>query len=129
MPTLRQIHCSIELGPSNIKLPEYGTIVGDGYTETFIAVPETNIPFNVHVNSEGYIGPGLAFFVFMDGDYQTNRNRVRLPMPGAGVAASDYEVEFRVRQKEEKTGAGMFLGREWSFAKLDKGKLIISRCV
>ena len=129
MPTLKQIHCSIELGASNIKLPEYGTTVGDGYTECFIAVPDTNIPFNVHIKSEGYIGPGLACFLFMDGVHQTNRNRIRLPMPGPGVKASDYEVEFRVRQKEEKTSDGMFLGREWTFALLDRGKLIVPSCI
>ena len=122
MPTLKQISCSIELGPSNVKLPEYGTIVRDGYIETFIAVPDTSIPFTVHIKTKGYIGPGLAFFVFMDGEYQCNRNRTDLKIPSPELEKKDYEAEFRLRQKEEKTGDGGFIAREWSFAKLDRGE-------
>lgn len=124
MPTLKQINCSIELGPSNTKLKEYGARYSDGHVETFVAVPDTDIPFTVHLKSEGYIAPGLAFFVFMDGEYQCNRNRVCLKLPGEGVQPQDYETEFRVRQKEEKTSFGTFVVRDWTFAKLNRGEAI-----
>ncbi len=123
MPTLKQIKCSIELGPSNTVLKEYGARYSDGHVEAFIAVPGTDVPFTVHLKSEGYIAPGLAFFVFMDGQYQCNRNKVDLKLPGGGVERSDYETEFRLRQKEEKTSTGTFVARDWTFAKLNKGKL------
>lgn len=122
MPTLKQISCSIEIGTSNAKLKEYGTRYSDGHVETFIAVPRADICFTVHLRSEGYIAPGLAFFTFMDGQYQCNRNRVCLKLPGEGVTPSAYETEFRLRQKEEKTGSGSFTVREWTFAKLDRGE-------
>ena len=122
MPTLKQIQCSIELGPGHVKLKEYGTKYGDGYVQTFIAVPDTDIAFTVHIETEGYIAPGLAFWVFMDGEYQCNRNRVGLKLPGPTVDPARYEVEFRLRQKEERNAYGSFVGREWSFKQLDRSK-------
>lgn len=123
---MKQISCSIELGPSNVKLPEYGTIVRDGYVETFVAVPDANIPFTLHIKTTGYIAPGLAIFVYMDGDYQCNRNRTNLKFPAEGLPKKEYEAEFRLRQKEEKTGDGKFVAREWSFARLDRGAQLYS---
>ncbi|KAK3704432.1 hypothetical protein LTR37_013855 [Vermiconidia calcicola] len=120
MPKLKQINCSIELGPGNTKLKEYGARYSDGYVEAFIAVPDTDVPFTVHLKSEGYIAPGLAFFVFMDGVYQCNRNRIGLKLPDKGVQPKDFETEFRLRQKEEKTSGGSFVVRDWTFAKLDR---------
>ncbi|KAK5742932.1 hypothetical protein LTR17_002942 [Elasticomyces elasticus] len=55
MPTLEQITCSIELGSSNAKLKEYGARYSDGTVETFIAIPETGVPFVIHIESKGYI--------------------------------------------------------------------------
>lgn len=123
MPTLKQINCSIELGPGNTKLKEYGARYSDGHVETFVAVPDTDIPFNIHLRTEGYIAPGIALFVFMDGEYQCNRNRHGLKLPGDGVQPQEYETEFRVRQREEKTNFGTLVAREWSFAKLNRGKI------
>lgn len=121
MPKLKQIECSIELGSRNIKLQEYGALYSDGHVETFIAVPNTDIPFSIHLQTHGYIAPGIALFVFMDGEYQCNRNRVGLKLPGEGVDPSLYEVEFRMRQKEQRTGDGSFVGRDWSFSELKTG--------
>ena len=126
MPTLKQINCSIELGPSNTKLKEYGARYSDGHVESFVAVPETDIPFSIHLQSEGYIAPGIAFFVFMDGEYQCNRNRIGLKLPLEDIQPTDYETEFCVRQKEEKTSFGTFVVRDWTFAKLNKGTLVIT---
>ena len=122
MPTLKQINCSIELGTANVKLKEYGARYSDGHVETFIAVPEIDLPFSIHVTSDGYIAPGLALFVFIDGEYQCNRNRVKLKLPGEGVQRREYETEFRLRQKEEKSDAGSFVVRDWKFAKLNRGE-------
>lgn len=120
MPTLKQISCSLELG-SNTRLKEYGHRYTDGGVEAFVAVPDTQIPFHIRVTSSGYIAPGLAAFVFMDGAYQCNRNRQRLAIPAPGLDPSKYEVDFQLRQKEEKTSEGLFVAREWSFAQLKTG--------
>jgi len=125
MPTLKQLDCSIELGPSNIKLKEYSHRYTDGCVETFVAVPNTTLPFSIHLTSRGYIAPGLAVFVYMDGMYQTNRNRLGLKMPGDGVQAKDYEIDFRLKQKEEKTQSKRFIGRDWTFKELNTSTLTL----
>ncbi|KAK0286181.1 hypothetical protein LTR35_004615 [Friedmanniomyces endolithicus] len=119
MPTLKQINCSIELGSSNAKLKEYGARYSDGAVETFIAVPDIKMPFYIHLETKGYIAPGLAAFVFMDGQYQCNRNRLGLKLPVDGGDPSQYEIDFYMRQKEEKGADGRFVGREWTFAQLN----------
>lgn len=121
MPELKQIEVSIELGTSNTKLKEYGARYSDGHVETFIAVPDTDMPFTLHITTRHYIAPGISFFVFMDGEYQCNRNKLGLKLPGDGVEPHEYETEFRLRQKEEKTSAGSFVARVWTFAKLNTG--------
>ena len=123
MPTLKQISCSVELGSGNTKLKEYGARYSDGHVEAFICAPDTTVPFTIHIKTEGYIAPGMAFFLFMDGEYQCNRNRIGLPIPVDGVQSSECEVEFRLRQKEEKTSAGTFVVRDWTFAKLNRGTI------
>ncbi|KAI6907241.1 hypothetical protein KC318_g4979 [Hortaea werneckii] len=122
MPKLKQLVCSIELGQSRTPLQEYGARYSDGAVESFVAVPDTKIPFCIRLKSEGYIAPGLAAFVFMDGQYQCNRNKLQLRMPDDGVPESDYEIVFCLRQKEEKTAGGTFVGRQWSFAELNTTK-------
>lgn len=121
MPTLRQITCSIELGPANTRLKEYGYNVTDGAVETYIAAPETDIPFHVRITSDGYIAPGLSAYVFMDGEYQCNRNRLRLRFPEDGVSTDEYQIDFKLRQKEEKTSDGTFIARDWRFTPLNTG--------
>ena len=121
MPQLKQIEASVEQGTSNTKLKEYGARYSDGHVETFIAVPDTDMPFSIHISTQGYIAPGISVFVFMDGQYQCNRNKIGFKLPGDGVQPHEYEAEFRMRQKEDKTGGGVFLAREWSFAKLNTG--------
>ena len=123
MPTLKQISCSLEIGPNGTKLKEYDHRYTDGGVEAFVAVPDTDIPFHVRVISNGYIAPGLAAYVFMDGQYQCNRNRQRLQLPSPGMDPREYEVDFQLRQREEKTSGGQFVAREWTFAQLKTGKL------
>ena len=122
MPTLKQITCSVEIGDGH-KLTEYGARYSDGVVETFIPVPDVpDLPFSIRLKSEGYIAPGLAMYVFIDGEYQCNRNRQGLKLPDEGVKPSQYEVGFRVRQKEEKMPDGRFIGRDWTFTELNVAK-------
>ena len=115
MPTLKQLTCNIEHGSTQDIYREYGTTYGDGLVETFVCVPTQREPFAIHLTSNGYIAPGLAMFVYMDGVYQCNRNRSNLKFPEPGLDPSYTNVNFRVRQKEQKRNDGYFTGREWRF--------------
>ncbi|KAI9656938.1 MAG: hypothetical protein M1831_004486 [Alyxoria varia] len=119
MPTLKQLHCNIEHGSSNSKLPEFCTSYGDGFVETYVHVPSKPVPFSIHLTSEGYIASGLAMFVFIDGVAQCNRNRVGLIPPGKDTTRMDTQISFRVRQKEDRTNDDHFIGREWTFQNLN----------
>ena len=121
MPTLKQLTCHVEKGPSNVPLREYATKYHDGVVSTFVGVPSKPTPFTVHLKSNGYIAGGLAMFVFIDGDYQCNRNRRDLIEPIPGDPTSKAEIDFRVRQKEVKTGIGEFTAYDWKFEALDTG--------
>lgn len=127
MPSLKQISCSIELGGTNTKLTEYGTKYGDGHVTSYVAVPVEEVNFSMHLASNGYIAPGLAMFVYIDGHYQANRNRRGLVLPGSRVSPEQYQVDLRIRQKESKQPDGSFLGRDWTFHKLNLGESSKSR--
>jgi len=122
MPTLNQVRVTIECGPNNIKLREHQVQYSDGFVSSYVAVPTQHKAFNIHVTSEGYIAPGLAIFVFIDGVAQCNRYRADLIIPERGSKKEETEVEFRLRQKEEKFADGKWLGRQWEFADLDVGQ-------
>ncbi|SMY20022.1 unnamed protein product [Zymoseptoria tritici ST99CH_1A5] len=121
MPTLKQITTSIELGSGDTRLKEYDHRFTDGAVECFILAPETDIPFHVRITTSGYIAPGLAAYVFIDGEYQCNRNRLCLEVPGDGVDPVEYEIDLKLRQKEEKTSDGCFVARDWFFTPLKTG--------
>jgi len=121
MPTFQQLACHIEQAESNLKLREYGTTYGDGFVDTFVAIPDEPCGFSIHLTSSGYIAPGLAMFVYMDGVYQCNRNRRGLKIPDKDTPLERCFAEFRVRQKEEKRSDGTFIGRSWNFEKLNVG--------
>ena len=125
MPTLKQISCNVEWSGSNLPLPEFQTVYADGYVETFVAVPSTSTPFSIHLRSHGYIAPGLAMFVYMDGEYQCNRNRSNLKDPSVARTWKQTEVDFHVRQKEELMPDGSFSGKQWKFESLKTGKAIM----
>ncbi|KAI9852614.1 MAG: hypothetical protein M1838_000062 [Thelocarpon superellum] len=118
MPTLKQLTCQIEWSRSDVPLREYGTVYSDGFVQTFVTVPPISTPFSVHLTSKGYIAPGLAMFVYMDGVYQCNRNIYGLETPESTSDPTDCEIDFRVRQREQKLPNGSWYGKEWSFAKL-----------
>ena len=123
MPTLKQLQCHIEHGSSNSRLLEFCTSYGDGFVETYVSVPSRPSPFSIHLLSDGYIAPGLAMFVFIDGVVQCNRNRVGLIPAGKDVDPRKTEVDFRVRQKEDRMDDDHFMGREWTFENLNTGML------
>lgn len=113
MPTLKDLHCSIELSNSGQPLQEMGTVYGDACVETFISVPKERHKFTIHLSSTKFIAPGIAMYVFIDGVYQCNRNRQNLEprMPPDRRSL----VDFRVRQKEEIQKDGSMVAREWTF--------------
>lgn len=121
MPTLKQLTCQIERGPLNLPLREYNTKYADGFVETHIIVPTQPSPFSVHLTSDGYIAPGLAMFVYIDGVPQCNRNRRGLIAPTMDSKLLETNIDFRVRQKEDKVSDGKYIGREWSFEALNTG--------
>ena len=122
MPSLKQLTCHIERGPTNVPLREYSTVYGDGVVTTFVGIPSTPTPFSIHLTSRGFIANGLAMFVYIDGAYQCNRNRRDLVPPEPGVESHYTNINFRVRQKEIRQGGGQFIAHEWRFEKLDVGK-------
>lgn len=65
MPKLKQLTCTVEHSSSNEQFDEYQIAYSDGVVETYIAVPDTAVPFSVHLRSNGYIAPGLSMFVFV----------------------------------------------------------------
>lgn len=122
MPTLKQITCHVEWSDSDLPLHEYQTIYADGFVETFVAVPPVSSAFSIHLRSHGYVAPGLAMFVYMDGEYQCNRNRSNLKIPSEARSWKQIEVDFKVRQKEEIMPDGSFSGKQWKFESLKTGK-------
>lgn len=123
MPSLKDLHCCIELSGTDTKLQEFGTTYSDGCVETFVAVPSGPQPFAIRLSSSDFIAPGLAIYVFIDGVYQCNRNRqnLKLRKPPDRRAL----VDFRVRQKEEKQKDGSMIARDWKFEKLNLGELYV----
>ncbi|KAL2365748.1 hypothetical protein RJZ56_001349 [Blastomyces dermatitidis] len=117
MPTLKQLSCQIEWAGSNVPFKEYGTTYGDGFVECYIAIPNSSTPFSINLRSSGYIAPGLAMFVFMDGVYQCNRNRDDLrPIPRSLEEIRKFrDISFRVRQREQRLPDGEWIGRHWRF--------------
>jgi hypothetical protein len=131
MPSLKDINCSIEVGPSQQKLQEYGTTYGDGCVETFVMIPVEPVRFGVRLTSDTYIAHGLAMFVFINGVYQCNRNRRGLLNAPGNSSTLDGRTVFNLiaRQKEQKTNSGDLLAEEWRFDKLNIGKRTTHCCL
>jgi hypothetical protein len=119
MPSLKDLHCAIELSGGQQALREFGTIYRDGFVETFIPAPSKLQYFSIHLTSNKFIAPGVAIFVYVDGVYQCNRNRQDLKLRKPSDSRS--LVDFRVRQKEERQEDGSMIAREWAFDKLNIG--------
>jgi hypothetical protein len=122
MPAHGLLSCSIELGDTNLRLREYGTTYANKTAETFVAIPSQPTPFGIRFNTHGYIAPGLAIFVFIDGVYQTNRNKRGLKQPSINdPTAANFQV--RLGQKEDLLRDGRVIARGWWFEKLNIGML------
>ena len=123
MPRLKDVTVHVEYTTSNQAYREYGTRYDDGYVETYIAVPDHDQGFLVHLKSHKFIAPGLAMFVFVDGNLHCNRNRVNLRPTKSGEDPRYSEVEFYARQKETKHPYnGMLIGRSWQFTPCNCGQ-------
>jgi hypothetical protein len=122
MPALKQLTCSVELAQSTLALKEYDIKYIDGLVQCYVAIPSVPTAFKIRLTSDGFIAPGLAVLVYVDGVYQCNRHRLDLVPSNEGTAESDTQVNFVMRQKEEKLDGGLFIGREWRFEKLNVGK-------
>jgi hypothetical protein len=118
------IDCSIEINGPSTKLAEYNRRYADHAVKMYVAVPSTDAPFRVHIITNGDVAPGIAAFVYIDGRYQCNRNRM-------ASSSGDGKIELILRQKEEKTTHGCFVGRDWRFTNLGKGEFCCKhmRCV
>ena len=123
MPVLKQLTCQIKWTGSDVALHEYGTSYADGFVQTFVPIPSISTCFAIHLKSSGYIAPGLAMFVYMDGVYQCNRNQHGLKLPHEATKPKAFEIDFRVRQKEQRLPDGTWLGQDWRFEKLNAGGL------
>lgn len=129
MPTLKQLTCNVEWELSQTPLQEFQTTYSDGYVETYLAVPELPTPFSIHLQSNGYIAPGLSIFVYIDGVYQCNRNRQNLKIPDENTTKKQTEVNFRVRQREQMSENGTFYGKPWKFERVNIRTLTTSQPV
>jgi hypothetical protein len=126
MPSLKQLTCHVEWGSSKDPFKEYGTTYGDGFVESYIAIPNHPITFSISLKSNRYISSGLAMFVFADGVYQCNRNMDNLKFPKNPADPDEddrkhAEICFRVRQKEESRTGEDLVGRHWRFEPLTLG--------
>lgn len=120
MPEHGLLSCSIELGESNTQLREYGTTYANKTAETYVAIPSQPTPFSIRLNTKGYISPGLAIFVFIDGIYQTNRNKRHIKQPTLDDPnAASFQV--RMGKKEDLLKDGRVISRGWWFEKLNIG--------
>lgn len=126
MPSLKQLICQVEWALSEVPFDEYAITYWDGIVQCYIPAPSNPTPFSIRVQSEGFIAPGLAVIVFIDGVYQCNRNRCGLVDPhttsGFNRADSKCSVEFRLRQQEQCLPSGKWLSREWCFQSQSEGK-------
>jgi hypothetical protein len=103
MPTCNKISGAIILPPTDTPLPEYHRRYLDSSVSVYVPVPDIPIlhaapSFNIQLWTDGYIAPGLAMFVYIDGRYQCNRSK-RMPPPGLGRGDGNGGIEMRVRQK------------------------------
>lgn len=75
MPSLGPLSCEVIIANNNRTLPEYNTTYYNQAVQTHIAVPSYRARFQITLKADSFIASGLAAFVFIDGNYQTNRNK------------------------------------------------------
>ena len=113
MPELNCMHCTIEVDTSDQPLRESDLKYGNQRVQCRLHVPEGDSEFSIRFATSYYSPPGLAVFVFIDGQYQANRN----------YTGSEPHIELRFRQKEEPRDDGRtFIGRAWRFSTPKQGR-------
>ena len=115
MPTLKNLRCTIDHGSSNQPLEENATSFGQNFVETYVAVPDFETAFTVHLAADGYIAPGLGVFVFIDGVYQCNRIKRRLVPPRDPGMPYVSGVDFRLKAPHVTTGGEGWTGDDFDF--------------
>ncbi|KIV99502.1 uncharacterized protein PV09_08807 [Verruconis gallopava] len=110
MPTLGLLSCAVEIGEARTRLREYRTTYCDRTVETFVAIPSKPTPFSIRLFTTGYIAPGLAIAVYIDGVYQLHRIKL-------GAVPSNGKLEFHVGHNEDLLKNGRVIARGWSFQK------------
>ena len=77
MPTLNHVTSTVRLANAlDEPVPEYATAYSDRAVSAYIAIPQHRSWFEIHLDSDGYVAPGLAAFVYVDGTYAGNKNAV-----------------------------------------------------
>lgn len=99
MPELNHLACTVRLGATRAPFTEYNLQYSNKHASCYICVADYETNISVSLKSSGYIGPGLAAFVFIDGQYQANRNKTGLDNGDANddesVAISSSSVDER----------------------------------
>ena len=117
MPSLGSLSCHVILANRNHTFREYGTTYYDSAVETYIAVPSNRMQFHVSLKADGYIAPGLAALVFIDGKYQTNRNQRGF----LATSKTKFKLLFTGGEHFEVDEA--FVKTAWWFDNVNFGKL------
>jgi hypothetical protein len=118
MPTSNHVSCTVRLANSfDEPVPEYATTYSDCAVSTYIAIPQHRIWFEIHLDSDGYIAPGLAAFVYIDGNYVGNKNTVGFT-PGI-----EHQLHLVFDGFEELSDGGENVTkRNWWFEEFNVGK-------
>ncbi|GAM84193.1 hypothetical protein ANO11243_021860 [Dothideomycetidae sp. 11243] len=119
MPDLNCMRCTIEIGPNHEAVQELGVSYSNQRVQCYVGVPNTDVAFCIRFETSSYISPGLAVFVFIDGQYQANRNFTRPPLQLVSSSTVNHKIDECIRQKEEfRTKSDLMIGRAWHFSKI-----------
>ena len=117
MPSLGFLSCHIILANRNHPFAEYGTSYFDSAVETYIVVPLNRLQFLISLKADGYIAPGLAALIFIDGKYQANRNQRGF------LASSKTKFNLLFTGGEHHEADGTFVKTAWWFDNVNFGRL------
>jgi hypothetical protein len=123
MPTLNHITCTVQLANAlDDSVPEYATAYGNGIVSAYIAVPQHRTWFEIHLESDGYVAPGLAAFVYVDGTYVGNKNTVSLSQ------TEEHQLQLVFDGFEELSDdGGNVTRRGWWFEEFIVGEFLDQR--
>ncbi|KAF1813581.1 hypothetical protein P152DRAFT_480831 [Eremomyces bilateralis CBS 781.70] len=122
MPTLQNLKCWVEKARATTKFREHDVRYYDGVVQSYLEIPNEPAGFCIRLETLGYIGPGLHAFVYIDGEYQTNRVSQYLLPPNHKDAVLDSKVSMVIRGKEIPIEPNRFLQRAFKFEEVHKTK-------